>query len=195
MAGAPQVRAANAADLLNIARLSKQAQRSAPENTEEAVVRHLSAYVSSGGRIYLATDPDGIDGFVLCRMVEPLFYAVDRSVILDVVFVAPGERRRGIGHALLMAVANYARECEAGYVYSTASPADRSLHRFYASLGFAPVAGNRVVATQVLLRRLLREDPITQGIAIRSKPRTPARTPIDEVIAKRKRARVTEFTA
>jgi len=186
---APQVRAVTPLDLPAVARLSRLAGRAAPENEEDVIVRHLSAYLSAGGSIYLATDQGAIDGYVLCRQIEPLFYAVDRSVILDVVFVAPAERRRGIGHALLLAVANHAREAQAGYVYATPSASDRNMHRFLASLGFAPLGGNRVVATQVLARRLVKEHPITQGIAIRSKPRTPARTPIDEVIAKRKRAR------
>jgi len=193
---APQIRAAHQADLLEIGKLSKQVQRSAPENEAEVVARHLSAYLSSGGSIFLATDESGeessIDGYVLCRLIDPLFYAVDRSLILEVVFVDIAQRRRGIGHALLLAVANYARENGAGYVYATPAAADRGLHRFLASLGFAPIGANRVVSTNVLLRRLLREDPITQGIAIRAKARTPARTPIDEVIAKRKRARTSE---
>jgi len=189
----PRVRAATSADLPEIAQLSRLAQRSVPENDEAEIARHLSAYLSAGGSIYLAVADDQVEGYVLCRRIEPLFYAVDRSVILDVVFVNPAERRRGVGHALLLGVANYARESNAGYIYATPSATERTLHRFLASLGFAPIGGNRVVATDVLLRRLLREDPITQGIAIRSKVRTPSRTPIDEVIAKRKRARVTNL--
>ena len=195
----PVVRSATESDLLEIASLAKLVDRSAPANDEATVARHLSTYLSAGGRIFVALDQDGLDGYVLCRRVDPLFYAVDSSVIMDVVFVSPSQRRRGIGHALLLSVANFAREVEAGYVYSMPSGNDRPLHRFLASIGFAPLGGTRLVATPVLLRRLLRgpsssgrpsrrEDPITQGIAIRSKTRTPARPPIDEVIAKRKRA-------
>ena len=185
---APVVRSATESDLLEIASLAKLVDRSAPANDEVTVARHLSTYLSAGGRIFVALDQDGLDGYVLCRRVDPLFYAVDSSVIMDVVFVSPSQRRRGIGHALLLAVAHFAREVEAGYVYSMPSGNDRPLHRFLASIGFAPLGGTRLVATRVLLRRLVREDPITQGIAIRSKTRTPARPPIDEVIAKRKRA-------
>jgi len=188
---APRVRAATAADLMEVARLSRFAQKSAPEYDEATIARHLSAFLSAGGSIYLATDHNEVEGYVLCRRIEPLFYAVDRSVVLDLVFVEPSQRRRGIGHALMLAVATYAREAGASYIYATPSAADRTLQRFLATLGFAPLAGNRVVATSVLLRRLVREDPITQGIAIR-KPRTPTRTSIDEVIAARKRARISD---
>jgi GNAT superfamily N-acetyltransferase len=193
MAAAGRVRLATAADLPEVARLSRQAQRSAPENDEAIVARHLSVYLSAGGRIYLySAGGTAIDGFVLCRSIEPIFYAVDSSVIVDVIFVSPTQRRRGIGHDLMIAVADFASEVTAGYVYSTPAATDRPLHRFLASLGFAPIAGNRVVATSVLQKRLQAEHPITQAIAIRSGQRSPARTPIDELIAKRKRARNSE---
>jgi len=211
MPTAARVRVATGADLPEVASLSRQANRGMPENDEATIARHLSAYLSAGGSVFVLSDVEATQysevhqrdtnqvslatsnggplvGYALCRRIEPLFYAVDRSLILDVIFVAPAARRRGYGHDLLLAVAEFARQIGAGYVYTTPAAADRPLHRFFASLGFAPIAGNRVVSTSVLLRKLLREDPITQGIAIRSKTRTPTRTPIDEVIAKRKRA-------
>ena len=195
MKQAPRIRLATALDLPEIALLAAQAKRPVPEHDQAAIARHLSAYLSAGGNIFLASDPDGLDGFVLCRAVEPLFFAVDRSILIDAIFVSPSQRRRGIGHALLLAAANFAKEQNAGFVYSSPSAIDRGLHRFFASLGFAPLGGNRVVATGVLQRRLVREDPITQGIAIRTKTRPPTtRTPIDEIIAQRKRARESEST-
>jgi len=194
MAATPQVRLVTAADLPAVVELSTRARASAaatalPDDDEGVIARHLSVYLSSGGRIYVAELDGVIGGYVLCRVVDPLYFATELSVVIDAVFVAPEMRRRGLGHGLMSAVAALAAVVGAPYIYSSPPMADRGMLRFLARLSFAPAAGHRIASTAVLLRKLGREDPITQGIQIRARAQRPNRVSIDEVIAKRKRAR------
>jgi GNAT superfamily N-acetyltransferase len=140
--------------------------------------------------MYIAEMDGEIGGYVICRIVNPLFFAAEMSVVIDAIFVAPEMRRRGLGHGLMSAVAAMAAVAGAPYIYAAPPLADRGMQRFLAQLSFAPAGGHRIAQTAVLLRKLGRDDPITQGIQIRARSsRQPNRVSIDEVIAKRKRAR------
>jgi len=195
MANLPDVRLATANDLPGVVALSGYARAgyanaTFPDDDENTTLRHLSAYLAAGSRIYIAQIDGNLGGFVLCRVVEPLFFAKERSIVLDVIFVDPNQRRRGIGHALMTAVVNLAESVGSPYIYAMQPVADRGMQRFLARLSFAPAAGHRIAATSVLARRLSREDPVTQGIQIRARTSgSPNRSSIDELIAKRKRAR------
>jgi GNAT superfamily N-acetyltransferase len=194
-----QIRAASAADLEAVAALSQEtgSDVAAISDGKAGLLHHLSVYVSAGGHIFVAGAPmeaSGINsrqitGFVLCRVVEPLLYAREPALVVDGLYVIPAARRRGVGAELMHAAAQVAAEIGSPFVYAVPAAAERGMHRFLARLGFAPVVGQRVVATSTLLRRLEPDDPITQAIAIRSKARTPARTSIQDVVARRKRAR------
>lgn len=195
MAALPEVRLATADDLPAVVALSGTARAGSASaviaEDDESALRHLSVYLAAGYQIYVAHLDDELVGFVLCRLVDPLFFAKERSVIIDIIFVAPTQRRRGIGHALMTAVVGLAASRGAPYIYAMSPTADRGMQRFLARLSFAPAAGHRVVSTAVLARKLSREDPITQGIQIRARTTNlPTCNSIDELIAKRKRARV-----
>lgn len=195
MATTPEIRLATQYDLPAVVALGDTAQNGSatavyPEDEASVSLRHLSAYLAAGNCIYLAHIDGGIGGFILCRVVEPFFYAKERSIVIDVIFVEPNQRRRGIGHGLMLAVVALAERVGAPYIYAMSPVADRGMHRFLARLSFMPAAGHRIVATSVLARKLSREDPVTQGIQIRTRgANVPSRSSIDELIAKRKRAR------
>lgn len=127
---------------------------------------------------------DEVCGLVLARIVGPSIFTEDVTVSIEVVFVAEGARRRGVGHALLGGVVEEAQRVGATDVLAVPLPGARGMHRFLARLGFAPAAAHRVVSTEALQRRLVADGP-----AQASAGRRPARVGLDDLIARRRRAR------
>ena len=68
--------------------------------------------------------------------------------------VAPGQRRHGVGRALVAATALWAEERGIDQVVAHVYPSLRDANRFYARLGFMPFVVRRVAPTAVLRRRL-----------------------------------------
>jgi hypothetical protein len=64
------------------------------------------------------------------------------------------KRHHGIGHALVAAAADFASERHIDHVAVSVYPSLRDANRFYARLGFAPVAVRRIAPVAVLRRRL-----------------------------------------
>jgi GNAT superfamily N-acetyltransferase len=95
-----------------------------------------------------------IAGMAVLREVLPDPLSVHRVVQVSHVVVAPGKRRRGVGHALLAAAADFADERQIEHVAAGMYPSLRDVSRFYARLGFAPVMVHRVAPVGVLRRRL-----------------------------------------
>lgn len=153
----------------------------------EAGLTHLSVFDASGGRIFVA-DSDGIVGYLLARIVEPHLFSSTRAVIVDALYVDPPMRRQGIGHALLALVAGLATEVDAPYIYASPTAGDRGSQRFLARLGFAPVAGHRVVPTPTLLRRLGEAAPVAASQELRGRM-VGNKTALEDLIARRRRAR------
>ncbi|WP_255371627.1 GNAT family N-acetyltransferase [Cellulosimicrobium sp. CUA-896] len=186
MRHAVEVRSATGDDLPGIAALCAEArtesasgaQLCAPD--EERLVRHLSVLLALPGGSVLAAVQDGRPvGFVLARVLDPHLFADEPSLYVEAVYVGEDARRRGVGHALLSATAELAAASGASHVYSVPIPGSRGVQRFLARLGFAPVAGHRVVATGVLQRRLAADlVPARRG----------ARS-LEDLIARRRRAR------
>jgi ribosomal protein S18 acetylase RimI-like enzyme len=154
------------------------AQLCAPD--EERLVRHLSVLLAlPGGSVLAAVQDERPVGFVLARVLDPHLFADEQSLYVEAVYVGEDARRRGVGHALLSATAELAAASGASHVYSVPIPGSRGVQRFLARLGFAPVAGHRVVATAVLQRRLAADlAPARRG----------ARS-LEDLIARRRRAR------
>ncbi|GAB2473692.1 GNAT family N-acetyltransferase [Xylanimonas ulmi] len=195
MRATPVVRTADRDDLVVVASLNASARPSGPVGVgadqwgEDVVRNHLSVYIASGGTVLVA-DVDGhIVGFLLTRSVGPLLFALDPALVIDALFVTPDQRRRGVGHALVAGVAALAGEAGAPYVYASAPAGDRGMHRFLARLGFAPTAGHRVVSTPTLLRRLAQDGGAPRGDSRPRSRRDATRSAIDDIIARRRRAR------
>jgi len=155
----------------------------------EAGLTHLSVFDASGGRIFVAED-DGAEivGYLLARVLEPHLFSATRAVIVDALYVDPPARRQGTGHALLALAAGLATEVEAPYIYASPTAGDRGSQRFLARLGFAPVAGHRVVPTPTLLRRLGEAAPVATSQELRGRVGG-NKTNLEDLIARRRRAR------
>ncbi|MCL1871266.1 MAG: GNAT family N-acetyltransferase [Promicromonosporaceae bacterium] len=195
MRATPQVRPADRDDLVVVAALSASARPASPAEVtvdlggEEALRNHLSVYLAAGGQLLVADIDGHVVGFVLARTVEPHLFATEPAIVVDTLFVTPDTRRRGVGHALIAGIAAIAGEAGSPYVYAGAPSGDRAMQRFLARLGFAPAAGHRVVPTPVLLRRLAQEStPAWRDTRPRLRRET-TRAAIDDLIARRRRAR------
>lgn len=124
---------------------------------------------------------DEVCGLVLARLVGPSLFTDEVTLSVEAVYVAEGARRRGVGHALLGGVLEEAQRVGATDVLAVPLPGARGMLRFLARLGFAPAAAHRVVATDVLQRRL-EADTAATG-------RRAGRVGLDDLIARRRRAR------
>lgn len=137
--------------------------------------------VESGALGLVGMLDDEVCGLVLARIVGPSLFTDEVAVSIEAVYVAEGARRRGVGHALLGGVVEEAQRVGATDVLAVPLPGARGMHRFLARLGFAPAAAHRVVSTEVLQRKLSADAP--------QPGRRPARTGLDDLIARRRRAR------
>ena len=81
------------------------------------------------------------------------------AVQLTHLVVADGQRRRGVGRALLAGAVTWAEEVGADEIVASVLPSLREANRFYARLGFAPLVMRRVVPVATLRRNLAMTDP------------------------------------
>ncbi|MBL0886331.1 GNAT family N-acetyltransferase [Myceligenerans indicum] len=194
---AVEVRSADVADLEAIAELAVRGRDESPAGVQVTAGDHdrlqeqLSVLLAAGGRVLVAERSGRIVGVVLGRVVGPHLFVVRPTLYLDTVFVAPDERRRGVGHALLRAVATLAIENDCDEVYAAPVAGTRGVQRFLARLGFAPACGHRVAPTQTLLRRLAQDSRLASD-AEPHRRRRPVRAGLEDLIARRRRARSAE---
>ncbi|MBE1878886.1 GNAT family N-acetyltransferase [Myceligenerans pegani] len=193
---AVEVRPAGAADLDAVAELAARGRDESPAGTQVAAGDHerlreqLSVLLAVDGHVLVAERAGRIVGVVLGRLVGPHLFVVRPVLYLDTVFVAPDARRRGVGHALLRAVASLAIENDCEEVYAAPVAGTRGVQRFLARLGFAPACGHRVAPTQTLLRRLAQDSPLAKEAEHHR--RRPVRAGLEDLIARRRRARSAE---
>jgi len=105
-------------------------------------------------RVIVALADGELAGMTVLREVRPDPLSLHRVVQVGHVVVAPGKRRRGVGHALIAAAADFAEERQIEHVAAGVYPSLRDASRFYARLGFAPVMVHRVAPVTALRRRL-----------------------------------------
>jgi GNAT superfamily N-acetyltransferase len=125
-----------------------------PASVPDVGARLAEAIASDDCRVVVAMADGAPAGMTVLREVRPDPLSVHRVVQVSHVVVTPGKRRRGIGHALLAAAAEFADERQIEHVAAGVYPSLREASRFYARLGFAPVLVQRVAPVSVLRRRL-----------------------------------------
>jgi GNAT superfamily N-acetyltransferase len=133
-------------------------ERATPPATPDGAIDRLHAITSDPqSRALVATLGDRVVGMAVltCTPYAPLF---DQAAVhVHYLHVRDGERRRGVGKALLAAAACFAEEVGAEHLITSVLPQLRDTHRFYARLGFSPVVVRRSVPVAVLRRRLAAE--------------------------------------
>jgi ribosomal protein S18 acetylase RimI-like enzyme len=116
---------------------------------------------------------------------EPLGMAVltvaTANALLDIpavhishAVVGHQHRKRGAGKALVAAAAAFAEERSIEQLIISVHPGSREAARFYARLGFAPLAVRRTAPVSVVRRRLAGDSKVEH--LARHRPRRPART-------------------
>jgi GNAT superfamily N-acetyltransferase len=147
-----------------------------PVAVSDVAERLLTAVAAADCRVVLAC-VDGVPaGMAVLRAVQPDPLSDSRVVQVSHVVVDHTHRRRGIGHALVAAAADYADELGVEHVSAGLYPSLRDASRFYARLGFAPVLVQRVAPVQVLRRRLGSESTMRVEDLVRR--RTKLRRPV-----------------
>lgn len=135
---------------------------------------YAEALESPDKRILLAIDErdDAVGMALLTRMAGPL---LDRPALhLSHVVVLDHHRGRGAGRSLIAAAAAYADEQGFEHVMVSVPPQSREANRFYARLGFAPLAVRRIAPVAVLRRRLAANEA-RSAEHVMSRPRGPGR--------------------
>lgn len=136
-------------------RVGARAERAVnPMSVPDVSARLADVVGSDDCRVVVAIADGQIAGMAVLRDVRPDPLSVHRVVQVSHVVVASGKRRRGVGHALLAAAADFAEERQIEHVAAGVYPSLRDVSRFYARLGFAPVMVHRVAPVTVLRRRL-----------------------------------------
>ena len=125
-----------------------------PMSVPDVSARLTEAIVNEECRVVVALADDEVAGMAVLRQLRPDPLSVHQVVQVSHVVVASGKRRRGVGHALLAAAADFADERQVEHVAAGIYPSLRDVSRFYARLGFAPVMVHRVAPVNVLRRRL-----------------------------------------
>ena len=91
--------------------------------------------------------------------------------------VADRHKRRGAGKALVAAAAAYAEAHGLEQIVVSVSPGSRDANRFFARLGFAPLAVRRVAPVAVVRRRLAQADRPVDHLVRRRPRRSPRLVP------------------
>jgi GNAT superfamily N-acetyltransferase len=96
-------------------------------------------------------------GMAVMRISRPDPLSDSEVVHVAHLVVSRAYRHHGVGHALLAAATEFAGEHHLDHVAASVYPSLREASRFFARLGFAPVAVRRVVPVSVLRRHLGRD--------------------------------------
>ena len=127
-------------------------------------------------------DPDRHLVVVVNEAEEPLgmalFTIASANALLDLpavhmshAVVADRHKRRGAGKALVAAGAAYADAHGLEQIVVSVHPGSRDANRFFARLGFAPLAVRRVAPVSVVRRRLAQAESRPVDHVVRRRPR------------------------
>lgn len=105
-------------------------------------------------RLALAVHEGQDVGFASISVTERGLLSTSCAVLVDVVHVVSGQRKKGVGSALLREAVLLADEVGATDVVVNTPPTGRDINRFYARLGFAPLVVRRSTTVSALRRRL-----------------------------------------
>ena len=116
--------------------------------TEEQVTANVRRMIGSENNLILVAEKGNeVVGFVHAHNHEPVYAPLMKSIVA--LAVDPAQREQGIGHMLVHAVEDWARECGAAGVRVNSGEMMNSALQFYKSLGF------EYIKTQYNFRKML----------------------------------------
>jgi len=148
-----------------------------PLTVADATQRFTEVVKRDDTDVIIACDDDEVAGLAIVRVVQPDPLSPTRLLQLSNIVVNSGHRRRGVGHALIAAAADYADERGLDHLSAGVYPSLREAGRFFVRLGFAPVAVQRVAAVTALQRRLAVGPGATVDERVRRRRLRPALPP------------------
>jgi len=155
-------RALTAADLPAMEALHEAAKCDAPIGIETIGNGDAAKFLTLAQRVLLAEDfqlfgafyNDELVGVGAARHVGAEREGDKSTVHIEVLYVRPEFRRRGIGQLLLGEIADWAALIRAAHVVCLPLPAAKKARRYLAKVGFLPGVAHRVIPTALLRRRL-----------------------------------------
>lgn len=184
--GALHVRPAGLADLPALISLSTELLavdhggrvRGAPAAARASLEqRYVEAIEDSERHLVLVVDEHDEPIAMAMLTVSSVTALVDvPAVHLSHSVVSDRHKRRGAGKALVAAAAAFAEQHGLEQLVVSVHPGSRDANRFFARLGFAPVAVRRVAPVTVV-RRQLAQDERPADHVVRRRPRRPGRLP------------------
>jgi len=139
--------------------------------------RYREALADPDRHLVLAVSEDDAPLAMALFSVAPANALLDTPALhVTHAVVADRHKRRGAGKALVAAAAAFADERGLEQVVVSVHPGSRDANRFFARLGFAPLAVRRVAPTAVVRRRLHAGDTRGAEHVVRRRPRRLART-------------------
>lgn len=158
------------------------ASRSRPGNPASRAAleqRYTDAIHDPARHLVLAVG--GAEGGAEEPLGMALFTVATANALLDIpavhithTVVGHQHRKRGAGKALMAAAAAFADERSIEQLIVSVHPGSREAARFFARLGFAPLAVRRTAPVAVVRRRLAGDSKVEH--LVRHRPRRPART-------------------
>jgi GNAT superfamily N-acetyltransferase len=164
--------------LLPVADLGGKRQRSTMAARSAMATRLLDAMADPERHLVVAVSPDD----------EPLAMALltvtSANALLDIpavhlshAVVPDRHRRRGVGKALVAAATAFAEERGVEQIVVSVHPGSRDANRFFARLGFAPLAVRRVAPVAVVRRHLAAVGELSAADHVVRQLRRPVRRP------------------
>jgi ribosomal protein S18 acetylase RimI-like enzyme len=150
----------------------KRARPAAAAGRPGLEARYLEALADPDRHLVIAVAEDDAALGMALFSVAPANALLDTPALhVSHAVVADRHKRRGAGKALVGAAAAFAEERGLDQVVVSVHPGSRDANRFFARLGFAPLAVRRVAPTAGLRRRLHSADARAVEHVVRRRPR------------------------
>ena len=157
----------------------KRARMTAAAGRAGLMARYTEALEDPHRHLVVAVADDDVPLGMALFSIAPANALLDTPALhVSHAIVADKNKRRGAGKALVAAAATFAEEHGLDQLVVSVHPGSRDANRFFARLGFAPLAVRRVAPTAVVRRRLQTSDaPPVEHVA-RRRPHRLRRLPV-----------------
>ena len=134
--------------------------RTTPAGTRAALhQRYVEAVEDPDRHLVVVVNPEGERLGMALFTISPVNALLDLPAVhMSHAVVADRHKRRGAGKALVAAAAAHAEAHGLEQIVVSVHPGSRDANRFFARLGFAPLAVRRVAPVAVVRRRLTQLD-------------------------------------
>ena len=156
----------------------KRARTSSAPGRVGMQARYLEALSDPDRHVVVAVAEDEVPLGMALFTVAPANALLDAPALhVSHAVVSDRHKRRGAGQALVAAAAAFAEERGLEQVVVSVHPGSREANRFFARLGFAPLAVRRVAPTAVVRRHLQHGGARAVEHVVRRRPRRRRRLP------------------